>query len=160
MNSKRVSITLASVLLLMCRTAFAESPFGFTFGMSKQAVEQATLKMELGASKWLGETLLVQAQDDSRHSYLFNFCEGRLYEVSQAFPRSHERMANFVDDSISKYGQPMFVSAIGAMTQDGFLRPINFYWRVASKTYLRLMLLDRQYSIVWQTENACAKIPN
>jgi len=164
-NESRIAIraTLQAVIiaaaLQWCATAHAEIPFGFKFGMTKQATENAATAMGLGVSKWLGATLIVQAQDDPRHSYMFNFCQDKLFEVSQNFPLEFRKMADIVDDSIRQYGQPVFVSAQGAMTQNGFLRPINLYWKIDEASYVRLMQLEKQYNVIYQTENSCVKVP-
>lgn len=148
------------LLALAIGDAQAVQPFGFNFGMSSNAVEKAADSMGLGISKWFGKTLIVQAQDNQHHSYLFNFCNDKLYEVSQHFQFSFDQMASFVDATVGEYGQPMWVSAKSAMTPNGPLRPINLYWKIdGGASYVRLMQMPESFAIVYQAQNSCVKVP-
>lgn len=154
----RVAATLFFILL--SSDAPALDAFGFSTGQSPQQVESTAKNFNLGVAKWFGKSLIVQAQDSQEHSYLFNFCNERLYSISQTFPAKFERLAGFVDQSIQSYGQPMFISAAGGVGPSGFVRPINFYWRVGSTDYLRVMQLESSYTLIYETENPCTKVPN
>ncbi|UKI10791.1 MULTISPECIES: hypothetical protein [Variovorax] len=149
--------TTTLMLLLAVFPASALNAFGFTQAMTPQQVARASTN--LGIAKWFGKSLIVQAQDDVDHSYLFNFCNDRLYSASQTFPANFERMAGFIDQTIQQYGQPMFVSAVGGMGSSGFIRPINLYWKLGESDYLRLMQLERTYALVYETKNTCTKVP-
>ena len=154
---KYIALVLASVL---CTPALAVvNAFGFTSGMSRQAVETEVKVMNLGVGKMFGGTLTVQGQDNYHHAYLFNFCNDKLYEVSQQFPANFEQMASFVDSTLQKYGQPLIVSATGGMTSAGFVRPLNIYWKLDDSTYMRLMQLTLNYTVIYQWANSCVKVP-
>ena len=124
------------VLICNSSSAFAFEAFGFVSGMSEASAEKSA--SNLGRVKWYGKSLTVQAQDHPDHGYLFNFCEGRLYEAGQTFPSNFDQMANFIDATIQEYGQPFSVSTQGGMGGQGFVRPINLYWTVGTKDYLRV----------------------
>jgi hypothetical protein len=151
--------TLLALLvpLVISSPALAIEPFGFQFGASQQAVEKAITDRGIGAPSWLGKTLRVQAT--SGQFYMFNFCQGQLVEVTGMFPPNFDQMANIVDSSITSYGQPVLVSAVAGMADAGPLRPINIYWKVDEKTFLRLMELPQSYSLVYETRNSCWKVP-
>lgn len=145
---------------LSAPTHAAINAFGFTPGMSKQAVEAAATSMGLGVPKWVGHSFLVQGQDNYYHEWLFNFCNDKLYEVSQGFPTNFDQIANFVEASLREHGQPLFVSATGAMLSGGFVRPVNLYWKLdAGAAYLRLMQLPKSYTVIYQWPNSCVKVP-
>ncbi len=139
--------------------ANAFEAFGFRSGMSKSVVDSAAKSLTLGIGKWFGESLIVQAQDAEHHNFLFNFCDDQLYSVSQTFPANFENMAGFVDDSIRRFGQPIFVSALGAVGSHGFVRPINIFWKMGETDYLRLMQFGDQYSLIYENKNSCATVP-
>jgi hypothetical protein len=136
----------------------AIDPFGFRFGTSQTQVENAVSVQGLGVASWIGRTLRVQAADNSR-SYLFNFCKDSLVEVSGSFQENFEQMASIVETSVKAYGQPWYVSAEGAMTDAGFLRPINLYWKMDESTFMRLMQMPHSYTVVYQVKNSCGKVP-
>jgi hypothetical protein len=148
-----------SALAFVPDSANALEAFGFTGSMSPKQVEQGVQTLGLGVSKWFGRTLIVQAQDHHAHSYMFNFCNEHLYEVTQSFPSNFDRMAGVVEETIKQFGQPILVSAAGGMGTNGFVRPTNFYWKVDEKDYLRLMQMENSFSLVYATENACTKVP-
>jgi hypothetical protein len=144
---RRLRLTASIATALVCLDALAADPFGFPIGMSRKAAEEAAATMGLGISRWLGTSLIVQAQDDQRHSYLFNFCENKLIEASQKFPANFEQMANFVDAPLHDCGQPLFVSPQGAVMQTGFLRPISLYWKSTTAHTSALMQLPHSYNL-------------
>lgn len=139
--------------------ALAENPFGFRFGMSRFDVEKSIGLFGLGSTTFIGKTLMVQAADHPQHRYMFNFCEDKLYEASQIFPTNFEQTASFIDASVRSYGQPIYVSAPGSMGSSGFFWMTNLYWKIDVSSYVRLMQLNSSYHIVYQTENACNKVP-
>jgi hypothetical protein len=149
----------AVVAVAASAPAHAAPGFGFTPDVTKQGVEAAAAALNLGAAKWFGASYLVQGQDNYYHSWIFNFCNDKLYEVSQQFPANFEQMANFVDTSIQQYGQPIIVSAMGGMGQGGFIRPLNLYWKIDGSTYMRLMQLATNYTVIYQWVNSCEKVP-
>jgi hypothetical protein len=140
--------------------ADAVEAFGFKQGLLPRQVEQGAQAYNLGVAKWFGKTLIVQAQDSQAHSYMFNFCNEQLYEITQNFPSNFERMADFVDQTIKQYGQPVIVSATGGMGIAGFVRPINLYWKIGEKDYLRLLQLETSYALIYTTKNSCVAVPN
>jgi hypothetical protein len=149
---------LALLVPLVASTpAIDIEPFGFQFGMSQSAVEKAIRDRGIGAPSWLGATLRLQI--NSGQFYVFNFCKSQLVEVTASFPPNFDQMANIVDSSISSYGQPVLVSAVAGMATEGFIRPINIYWKVDEQTFLRLMELPQSYSLVYETQNSCWKVP-
>lgn len=153
---------VAGIFLLSVGTltppASALEAYGFVQGMSPSQVELAA--SNLGIAKWFGKTLIVQVQDAQRHSYTFNFCDEQLYEVAQTFPSNFDQMAGFVDQTLRQYGQPIGLSAMGGMGSAGFVRPINFYWKIGEKDYLRLMQLESSYALIYASKNACKDVPN
>ena len=153
------SFATIAFCLLSARSANALEAFGFASGQSPQQVEAAANGYSLGIAKWFGKTLLVQGQDSQAHSYMFNFCNEHLYEITQDFPANFEKMAGFVDQTIQTYGQPVLVSATGGMDVNGFVRPLNLYWKIGAKDYLRVMQLESSYALIYATENTCAKVP-
>jgi hypothetical protein len=157
----KIPNVLAVVALLINSTlAMAVDPFGFAFGMTPSAAEKLVNSVGMGSTRWLGKSLMVQGQDDPNHSYLVNFCENKLFSVMQSLPGNFDRMASFVDDSIRDYGQPMYVSARGSMTPNGYIRPINLYWKIGADEYVRLMEMGQNYAIVYEKANPCGKSPN
>ena len=158
---QRLSNAIAAILLASSVAgAQAVEAFGFSTGQSPQQVEKIASDLNLGVAKWFGKSLLVQAQDSQTHSYLFNFCGERLYSVWQTFPPNFDRMAGFVDQAVQRYGQPIIVSAVGGMGANGYVRPINLYWKIGPKDFLRVMQLESSYALIYETENSCAKVPN
>jgi hypothetical protein len=147
------------VFVAVSEKSAAVEPFGFRFGMSQKAVEGAVDQRGIGPPSWLGRTLRVQAVDSPHILYMFNFCGNELVEISGHFPQDFDQMANVVDESVKTYGQPWLVSAQGGMTDSGFLRPINLYWKIDKKTFMRLMEMPNSYTLVYETENACWKVP-
>ena len=156
----RGSIAAIIFSLLSAGTANALEAFGFVSGQSPQKVEATANGLGLGVARWFGKTLLVQGQDAQAHSYMFNFCNERLYEITQNFPVNFEKMTGFVDQTIQSYGQPVLVSAAGGMSASGFARPLNLYWKIGARDYLRVMQLEHSYALIYATENACAKVPS
>lgn len=148
---------IAVVAAIGSSSAFAIEPFGFQFGASQQAVEKAITDRGIGTPSWFGKTLRVQA--NSGQFYMFNFCKGELVEVTGIFPPNFDQMANIVDSSITSYGQPVFVSAVAGMADEGPIRPINIYWKVDEKTFLRLMEMPQSYSLEYEMRNSCWKAP-
>ncbi len=146
--------------LLSAGSANALEAFGFSSGQSPQQVEAAANGYSIGIAKWFGKTLIVQSQDSQAHSYMFNFCNGHLYEITQNFPANFEKMASFVDQVIQTNGQPVYVSATGGMGANGFVRPLNLYWKIGAKDYLRVMQLESSYALIYATVNTCAKVPS
>ena len=158
--SRGLKFLTAVGMFFFAANAEAINPFGLPFGATKEPVLKAIELMQLGTTRWVGGSLIIQAQDDPRHSYLLNFCQEKLYSVSQTFPNSFDKMAGFVEISVRDYGQPVIVSAYGVMTDKGFLRPINLYWKIDNKTYVRLMQMPDTYAVVYEIENSCNKVPN
>ena len=111
-RSRVPGVTLAAVAAFGGNVASAVQPFGFVFGMSPDNVQSAIAARGWGTT-WVGKTLSANGPGAS---YLFNFCDNKLYEVNGTFAPSFDQMANIVDSSIKSYGQPWHVSADGGMT--------------------------------------------
>lgn len=154
---KQLPLLLVIPLTATTATAIAIEPLGFRFGMSPDAVLESVKQRGMGETRWFGRTLRVQGANEQ--DYMFNFCQEQLYEIAATYRLNFDAMANIVDSSIKTYGQPWYVSADGAMTDNGFLRPINLYWKIDDKSFMRLMEMPHSYALVYQTKNSCVKVP-
>lgn len=126
--------------------------------MTQKQVETGLMNMR--QSGWVGNSFLANDADGNPdHSWIFNFCAGKLSEVTRLFPVNFERMADFVDLAIRDHGQRAFVSAMSSMGSGGAVRPINLYWKIDESNWLRLMALSRSYSVIYQRKNTCGKVP-
>jgi hypothetical protein len=124
-------------------------------------VESNIIEYALGDIQWMGKSsdpsLVVKKPDNS--FFVFNFCNDSLFDVGQSFPRNFEKLSSFVDMTIKKFGQPMHVNALGGMGENGFVRPINMYWKLNEKDFLRIMQFDNEYTIAYKAKNDCIKVP-
>jgi hypothetical protein len=131
----------------------AADAFGFTFGMNRDAVLKTAKDKGMGVlieTKLFPNELNTSA-DVTAHNCSFDFCEDKLYSVVQIFPRNLREMAQFVDDTILFYGQPVIVKAL---KREG----IGITWKVNDTTYVRLSEFGDDYAIDYRNENPCVKI--
>ena len=152
-----IYIVVLSGFIMILSLGSAFEAFGFKSGISEKEVESNIKNYALGDLHRVGNSFVVNKSDNS--SFVFNFCDNSLYDVAQSFPANFEKLSSFVDMTIKKFGQPMHVSALGGMGTNGFVRPINMYWKLNEKDFLRILQFDEEYTIVYETKNDCIKVP-
>jgi len=146
----RIGAIAIATTVLLCQSASAINPFGFTFDMSQSAVENAAKNIDMGALERRGPDFMFSREDSHKSSYMFDFCEGKLYAVSHLVPRNFGQMAGFVDDAILAYGQPVMVKV---PKREG----ISLTWKVNDTTFVRLTEMPDVYGIDYRKENPCVK---
>jgi hypothetical protein len=95
-------------------------------------VESLIRNAALGDLQWEMEKTAIRVnKPDNSGFFLFQFCNDRLFSVSQLYPANFEKMASFVDDTIKYFGDPIIVSALGEQVlPNGLSRQINMHWQL------------------------------
>ena len=136
--------------------AYAVDPFGMRFGMSRQELMQEAERLGNVVTPDGFETVFVEDKVNSKHSYLFNFCNNKLMEAAEVAPFDVKGLARVVDEAIRQYGQPQLVSTIKLDPQR--LLGVVWFWRTDTSTILRVDVVEGYHRQNYSTKNMCRPV--
>jgi len=148
-----LAMVLAPAAAARAAPARAVDPFGMRFGMSRQELMQEAERLGNVVTPDGFATVFVEDKVNSRHSYLFNFCNDKLMEAAEIAPFDVKGLARVVDEAIGQYGQPALVSTIKLDRQG--LVGVVWFWRTDMSTILRVDVVEGVYRQNYSTKNAC-----
>jgi len=132
---QRISIKQAAafcaVIILIC-PAFAFEVDTFRSGQSKEQVKEALKSYTFDkVQDFSAQTLIAydQPEKGSNRQFVFDFCNDKLVGFQQEMAPSPRNLMIIINNYISKYGQPIKVSAGSNVTSIGDKNELALYWR-------------------------------
>lgn len=132
---QRISIKQAAVfsavMILIC-PAFAFEVDTFRSGQSKEQVKEALKSYSFDkVQDFSAQTLIAydQPEKGSNRQFVFDFCNEKLVGFQQEMAPSPRNLMIIINNYISKYGQPIKVSASSNVTSIGDKNELSLYWR-------------------------------
>jgi hypothetical protein len=150
-----LAVALAAALVF--GDALAVEPFGLVrFGMTKKEVLGivSPLGTVSGDISGLG-FIAVDASDRAGHTYVFNFCNGKLMDAIELRPFEMEGLVKVVDEAIRLYGQPYLVSAERLPAPNNKLIGVAWNWKVDDVTMMMVDEIEGYFRQTYRISSEC-----
>ena len=161
---QRISIALITGLCLSQPLCAFEVDV-FKSGMSREQIRVALKSYTFDRVQEFSEHTLIaydQPEKGSNRQFVFDFCNDKLAGLQQEMAPSLRNATIVLNSYISKYGQPIKVTAQSSVTSIGDRNELAYYWRrgldVIGVKYSETSPIE-QLLLQYDTPNNCWQTP-